>query len=110
MSRKAIGPGWSAFLGVLAIAAGVAMIGMMAACRPIAAPPFNAPADLTTWATCPGESGPTSEWAPCAWDSSRAPDQLHTPEYAWVIYAEFCPVTTVQTRVSCITHDEWRNQ
>jgi hypothetical protein len=101
MSRNKPYRGATLLAAILALAAGVALV----ACAPT--PPRL---DLATMAQCPGEGGPVTAFsAPCVWDSERAPAQLNTPAWRWVLYAERCPVTTVQDyrTVRCIPRAEW---
>lgn len=100
MARNKPYSGAALFTVLLSLVAGVALI----ACAPT--PPRL---DLATFAQCAGEDGPAPGGQPCVWDSRRAPAQLHTPQWVWVLYTERCPVTTVQDyqTVRCIARPDW---
>jgi hypothetical protein len=60
--------------------------------------------DLETVAPCPAEDGPgTDGTVPCAFTSPVNSGR----GYRWVLYADWCPVATVQTDVRCIPQAEW---
>lgn len=68
----------------------------------------TAPIDLVTYRPCIGEDGP-ADGKPCVWDARRGPLQLHDPEWSWVLYADACPVKTIQdpATVRCIGRGDW---
>ena len=89
----------------------VATVVMVTACSRITYVPR--PVDVTVFQPCPGEAGPaTPDADPCVWDSTRAPNQVTTPQWRWVLYADTCPGETVQDHrlVRCIPRGEWGNQ
>ena len=85
----------------------IAIIGtviMVTACRPPSTPVSPA-VDVTPVAPCEHEYGPAPEGQPCVWDGG--PEVNGSAR--WVLYAETCPVRTVQVSrlVDCIPRGRW---
>lgn len=67
--------------------------------------------DLVTVAACPGEAGPSVGGpVPCVWDAQTMGNGQAGPYAArWTLYADTCPVTTVQDfrLVHCVSRKDW---
>jgi hypothetical protein len=86
----------------------VTAVAMIAACGPIVRE-HPQPIDVTTVAPCPGESGPAmGDTEPCVWDTTNTPARF-TPSAHWILYADTCPVDTVQVsrQVVCVPRSKW---
>lgn len=101
MSRNKPYSGAALLAATLALVVGVALV----ACAPTALR-----LDLATMAPCPGEDGPGAGGTPCVWDASTMGNGEAGPyQVRWTLYAERCPVNTVQARelIKCVARADW---
>jgi hypothetical protein len=92
--------GWT-YAAILALAVG-AVVGGCADTAPRL--------DLTSVPACPGEAGPAMNGpVPCVWDSEVRGEHPGDSPRRWYLYANTCPVNTVQDYrlVECIDRAAW---